>query len=143
MRLDKYVDFKKDIWSKFGRAMWRKHQSVYQDHLEYICNVILKPFHVRNIHHAKCVQDIHNLANNLPNPSMKGNGYVSANWKFHNETFSVNDSQVAVKYGLPSSMQDEVEENQEDCNSLTHEDWWELLSTIKVKDNRKREATHQ
>ena len=38
-------------------------------------------------------------------------------------------------------MQEELEDNQEDYCSLNHEDWCGILSTIKVKDNRKREAT--
>ena len=38
-------------------------------------------------------------------------------------------------------MQNELEDSQEYYHSLNHEDWCELLSTIKVKDNRKRAAT--
>ena len=39
-------------------------------------------------------------------------------------------------------MQNELEDNLEEYNYLTHEDWCDLLSTIKVKDNRKRSANH-
>ena len=38
-------------------------------------------------------------------------------------------------------MQDKLEDNQEGYCSLTHEYWCDLLSTIKVKDNRKMAAT--
>ena len=38
-------------------------------------------------------------------------------------------------------MQDELEDNKEDYRSLAHEDWCDVLSTIEVKDNRKRDAT--
>ena len=34
LELDKSVNFEKDIWFNLGNCMWRKHQSVYQDHLE-------------------------------------------------------------------------------------------------------------
>ena len=34
-----------------------------------------------------------------------------------------------------------MEEHPEDYRSLTYEDWCDLLSTIEVKDERKREAT--
>ena len=37
-------------------------------------------------------------------------------------------------------MQDKLEDNQEDYCSLTNEDWFDLLSKIEVKDNRKSEA---
>ena len=38
-------------------------------------------------------------------------------------------------------MQDELEDNQDDYCSLTHEYWCDLLSTIDVKDSRKSSAT--
>ena len=38
-------------------------------------------------------------------------------------------------------MQDELEDKQEDYCSLDHDDWCDIMSTIKVKDNRKRAAT--
>ena len=38
-------------------------------------------------------------------------------------------------------MQYELEEHQYEYFSFTYEDWCELLSTIQVKDERKREAT--
>ena len=38
-------------------------------------------------------------------------------------------------------MHDDLEDNQEDYCSLDHEDWCDLLSTIKAKYNRKRVAT--
>ena len=37
-------------------------------------------------------------------------------------------------------MQYELENNQEDCPCLNHEDWCDLLSTTKVINNRKRSA---
>ena len=38
-------------------------------------------------------------------------------------------------------MQDELEDNQEAYHSLSHEYWCNLLSTIEVKDSRKRSTT--
>ena len=50
----------------------------------------------------------------------------------------MHDIIVAIKDGLPLSMQYELEDNQEDYRSLTHEYWCDLLYKIEVKDNRKR-----
>ena len=44
-------------------------------------------------------------------------------------------------YVLTLSMQDELEDNQEDYHYLTHEDWYDLMPTIEVKDNKKKAAT--
>ena len=84
-----------------GKAMWRNHQSVFQDHLKYICNDIVNPFRVGILRYAKRIQDMHDLANNLPPPLMKGNGYEEYNWKFRNKELSVHDIRVAIRDGLP------------------------------------------
>ena len=34
--LDKCVGFNKEVWFELGECMWRKHRSVYHDHLIYI-----------------------------------------------------------------------------------------------------------
>ena len=70
--LEKYVDFKKYIWFELGKCMWGKHRRVYQDHLKYVCNYIVKPFCVRILRYAKRVRDMHELSKYLPPPSMKG-----------------------------------------------------------------------
>ena len=84
---------------------------------------------------------MHNLSKYLPTPSMKINNYKADNWKSRDQELYVNEIRFAIKDGLPSYMQDELEDNQEEYYSLTHEDWCDLLSTIEVKDNRKREST--
>ena len=44
LELDKCVDSEKDICFEFGKCIWRKHRSVFQDHLKYIHNDIVNPF---------------------------------------------------------------------------------------------------
>ena len=121
--------------------MWRKHRNVYRDHLKYICNDIVRPFHVGILRYDERVQHMHDLVKHLPPPLINGNVYEAVIWKFRNSEFSVDDIRVAIKDGLPSSMQDEFEDNQEEYCSLAHEDWCKLLSKIEIKDNSKKEAT--
>ena len=52
------------------------------------------------------------LVKHLPPSSMKGDGYESASCKIHNKELSVDNILVEIKDGLPSSMQDELEDNQ-------------------------------
>ena len=40
---DKCVDFKRELWFELVKFIWRNHRSVYQDHMMYICNDIVKP----------------------------------------------------------------------------------------------------
>ena len=34
LRLENCVEFEKDLWFDLGKCMWRKHRSVFQDHLK-------------------------------------------------------------------------------------------------------------
>ena len=72
---------------------------------------------------------------------MKGESYESDNWKVRDQELTVREIGVAFKDGLPTSMQDELDDHQEDYHSLNHEEWCDLLYTIQVKYDRKREAT--
>ena len=84
---------------------------------------------------------MHNLAKYKPPTSMKGNSFDEASWKVRNKELSVYENRVAIKDGLPSSMQDNLEDNKEDYRPLTHEYWCDLLYKIEVKYNSKRAAT--
>ena len=65
--------------------MWRNHRSVYQDHLKYIRNDIVKPLCIKILRYAERVRDMHDLAKYLPTPLMKGDIAEAANWTFHNQ----------------------------------------------------------
>ena len=102
----------------------------------------MKPSHVGILRYAERVREMHDLAKYLSPPSVKCNIYEADNWKVCDQEFMVSEIRVAIKYGLPSSMQYELDYNQEDYRSLVHENWCDLLSTIQVKDDSKRVATH-
>ena len=119
--LDKCVDFEKELWFELGKFMWRKHRSIYQYHMKYVCNDILKPFRVSILHNTEHVREMHDLSKYLPTPPMKGESYEEANWKFLGQYFTVSEIRVATKQRLPSSIQDELDDHQEDYRSLSHE----------------------
>ena len=80
--------------------------SVYQDHMNYVCNDILKPFRVKILHYVERVREMHDLSKYLPPPSMQVKGAMAANWSVRNEEFTTSDLQLAIKYGLPKSIRD-------------------------------------
>ena len=71
---------------------------------------------------------------------MKGVSAGAVNWEIRNKKSTVSEIRLAIKDRLPSSMHRELEVQQQEYQSLTHEYWRDLLSTIKVKDKRKRAA---
>ena len=59
--LYKCVNFKRELCFELGKCMWRKHHSVFQEHLKYICDDIVKLFRVGILCYAERVQDMHDL----------------------------------------------------------------------------------
>ena len=84
--------------------MWRKHQSVYQDHLKYVRNGILKLFRVGILCYAERVMYIQDLDKYLPPLIMKGEIYEAANWKVSNQELMVSEIHAEIKDGPHSSM---------------------------------------
>ena len=69
---ERYAYFEKDSWFKLGKSMWRKHQSIFQDHVKYIHNDIVKPSRVGIFYDNDWDYEIQNLDKNLPQTLMKG-----------------------------------------------------------------------
>ena len=67
--------------------MWRKHWSVYQDHIKYICNDIVKPFKVKMLQYNEHVFEKHDLAKYLPPSLMKGESNEADNCTVRNQEF--------------------------------------------------------
>ena len=53
---DKCIDFERELCFELGKCMWRKHWSVYQDHMKYVRNYIVKPFKVKILFYANLVR---------------------------------------------------------------------------------------
>ena len=68
--------------------MYRKHRSIYQDHMKYIHNDIVNTLKVKIICYSESVRDMHDLAKYLPPPSMKGNSNEASNFNIRNQEFT-------------------------------------------------------
>ena len=101
--------------------MWSKYRSVFQDHLNHICNDIVKQFRVGILRYSEQVQEMHDQSNHLPSPSMEGESFEADSCKFCDKEFSENDIPFDIEGRLPSSIQDELEDNQEYYISLARE----------------------
>ena len=59
---DKCISFEKELCFELEKGMWKKHRSVFQDHIKYIKNDIVKPFLVGILHYAERAQEMNCLA---------------------------------------------------------------------------------
>ena len=63
---------------------------------------------------------MHDLVKYLPPPLMKGGNAMAAYWSVRDQEFIAGELRLTIKYGLPKSMQDELDEHPEDYRSLTY-----------------------
>ena len=61
-----WAKFKKEFWFELGKSMWRKHSSIFQYHVKYIYNDIVKLFGVYILQNAKRVCEMNDIFRFLP-----------------------------------------------------------------------------
>ena len=83
---------------------------------------------------------MNDLAKYLTPPSMNGESEMAAKWSVCNKEFATSDLRLDIKDGLPKITRDELDDHPGNYPSLTNEDCCDLMSTIEVKDKRKRVA---
>ena len=62
LAIDKCVDFERELWFDLRKCMWRKNRSVYQDHMTYVRNDIVKLLKVKILCYDERMQEMHELA---------------------------------------------------------------------------------
>ena len=73
---------------------------------------------------------------------MKYKKAESVNWIVRNQEFTTGEVRLAIKGKLHKSMHRELDNHPEDYCYFTYENWCDLMSKIKVKDERKKSAAH-
>ena len=110
--------------------------------MRYVRNDIVKTFKVKILCYAERIHDMAEPVKYLHPPSMNEESAMSDNWKVRNEEFTISDLRLVIKDGLPKSRRDELDDHPKYYRSLTYDGWCDLLSAIKVKDERKISAVH-
>ena len=69
---------------RVGEMNMEKYWSVYQDHMKYVHNDIVKTFKVKIIRYTNRVREMHDLEKYLSLPSMKGESAIPDNLEVRN-----------------------------------------------------------
>ena len=56
---DMWINLKKEIWLELGKSTCKKYQSIFQDHVKYIHNDIVKPFRVGILQYPERICEMH------------------------------------------------------------------------------------
>ena len=68
------IIFEKYMWFELGKSMWNRYRGIYQVHVKYIHNDIVKTFRVVILQYADCICDMHDISKYLPSPLINGGG---------------------------------------------------------------------
>ena len=78
--VERCTEFEEYMWFDMGKSMWRKHCSIFQYHVKYIHNDILKPFRVGISQYSKHICEMYDPIEFMPPPSNKGDEYDMADF---------------------------------------------------------------
>ena len=68
--------------------MWRKHRSIFKDHVKYIHYDIVKTFRVGILRYAEHVHEMQDLAQYLPPRLKQGDEYDQLDWDVRDKELS-------------------------------------------------------
>ena len=71
---DSCLNSEKEVWFDSGKIIWNKQWRVFQEHIKYIHNDIVKPFRGSILQYPECTHEIHYILNHFPPHQMKGAG---------------------------------------------------------------------
>ena len=111
LNMDQCFYFNRELWFELGKCMWRKHRSVYQYHINYVRNDIVKLFKVKILRYTECAREIHDLAKYLPPYLIKGVSAEADNLAVLNQEFTAGELRISIKDGIPKSMQDGLDDH--------------------------------
>ena len=87
--------------------------------MKYVRNDIVKPFKVKILCYSERAHEMKELDKYLHPPLIKGVISEADNCTVRNQDFTASEVRLAINDGLPSSMQNELEDHTEQYCSLT------------------------
>ena len=123
--------------------MWRNSRNVFEEQKRYLDQNITKPFNWNMMKYCKRVRELYDCLQYLPPPSMKGDGFIEADWV----TLQTAPAEIrisrAIRDGLPEVMQAELDQKETDYRALLEAEFFVALQDIEQADIRKRQMMNK
>ena len=123
--------------------MWRNSRNVFEEQKRYLDQNITKPFNWNMMKYCKRVRELYDCLQYLPPPSMKGDGFIEADWV----TLQTAPAEIrisrAIRDGLPEVMQVEFDQKETDYRAMLEAEFFFALQDIEQADIRKRQMMNE
>ena len=103
--------------------IWKKHRSVFDDHLRYVQNDVTNTYKERIIKYTEFMHEMINLSQYLSPTCIKGEYYRNNECKSRYEKFLEETIQKDIKCGLFPVISQDIEYNDMDYHTMDPEEW--------------------
>mmetsp|Transcript_17197 Transcript_17197/g.32552 ORF Transcript_17197/g.32552 Transcript_17197/m.32552 type:complete len:470 (+) Transcript_17197:1371-2780(+) len=126
------------VWFEYGRMMWNRHRTVFEEHIRYIENKIIKPFDMLIRDFYDRVNEMYSYAYYIQPPSMNNQLWYEADWNALGEQYTEARIRTAIRNGLPRAMQEKLDQKDEDYRQVSTETFLDYLHRLETEDKQER-----
>eukprot|EP00979_Chaetoceros_neogracilis_P003013 scaffold512_cov305-Chaetoceros_neogracile.AAC.3 len=134
----KCVDFEHLVMFKMHQSAWDSHQDVYEDHINYLMNDVVKPFTMDVKTMNQRFKELRKLTEYIPPPSKRDGSGLDANWERHGEEFTFDQIRKMQFNALPINFKKSLSMLEEDWKTLTNQKWMHYLLRFEKNDVEER-----
>jgi len=124
---------------EIGKLAWETPHKVYEDHLRYLGNDIIKPLAMTVKELELCFDKMYSLKKYLPPPHKRDEDAFDANWSKKNEPIEFDEQRRSHFNALPTSYKESLKDKDEDWKSMTSTKWMQVLTRLKIKSKTERD----
>jgi hypothetical protein len=119
--------YKTYVWFEMGKLLWTRHRTVQEEHIRYLENKVIKPFDMAIRDFYDRVVEMYSYVYYMQPPSMNNQVWYEAKWSTCSTQMSEERMRTAVRNGLPRSMQDKLDQKDEDYCMVSIETFLDYL----------------
>jgi hypothetical protein len=122
-----------------GKLMWVRHRTVFDEHIRYLENKIIKPYDMAIRDFYDRVLEIYSYLHYMQPPSMNNQAWHEAKWyMLYNQPTEERLWVAMIRNGLPKLMQDKLDQKDEDYRMVSNEAFLDYLYLLETEDRQER-----
>ena len=133
------LHYERLVMFEVGIKAWRTHNDVYDEHMRYLKNDIVKPINMSIQELLDRVEDMYLFKQFIQPPSKKGQDAGDANWKKRDEVIDGEEQRNTVFNALPNSFRQSLKDMEDDWRTFDDRKWVSILQRLEEKDQESRE----
>ena len=133
------TEFDRMVNFEIGKQAWETPHEVYEDHLRYLSNDIVKPLAMSVTELVLRFDRMYALKKFLPPPHKRDDDAEKANWKKQDVAVTFDEQRRSQFNALPTGYKEALKDKDEDWKSMSRQTWMQVLSRFETKDKAERE----